>query len=970
MTDVSLPASYALPLENSPATQLSLVSEALHAATFTVPPETKSAPHVGKSRALEACFDCSPGKETDQKMVSAKLGPDYVDATGRINYDAFFHNGVNNYSAEHMKPAGPAPTMLESTIDMATSHVVSDNETRKQVNHYSAEFLKTASLFARPKVGVASAVVLYGMDNVHTDQDLMNGSIDFAIGGAKGATIRKLFDASAKTFNFAPTKGVAMGMISRSAEVVFDRDMVMNPELQIRRLKAETLNPTLVAFDAATFVVGEGLFGVANKATGNALKRSPLLGGMAMGGSFGIVNGGSGEIIRQQEAGEDFDLNKVLKHAALDGGVGALGAGFGVKASDPAFYRGIGNRVSNIGETANSVMISSGLRTQPGLREFVVTGERTSIEKFVRNETSEATATVREVKKVLFFDKKGPEQNLFISHKAPDANANGIKLVPGKSIIANCYPERMSPQMRLMHAFPEATGPVWLDAGSNGRMRLLAENTYKAEPGTYKPLGTMVKLGRPQVTMNVMAPLSVGNMENPNDPNGKAEWEAFDRDLANAKKVGVDGVSTDVWWGLIEPKPGEFNWKYYDRVAERIKDHGLKWVPILALHQCGGNVGDNVYVPLPFWIWGHLANKAGSSNPDYAKYVSEQGNKSNEYVSAWATPLAIPRFKMVMEAFQARYANHRGDIAEVNVSLGPAGEIRYPSYNSHDQNSGYPTRGALQSYSEVAVKSFQDFAVKKYGSLEKVKEAWGPEFGENIAPPKDPNQFFGENKHHNTQYGKDYFDWYNQSLIDHGRQILNTAMDVFGAKDAPFSGIDIGAKIPGVHWRVGERQGDQIVVGDRLAELTAGLIRTSRNDWGSDELGRGYRPMLEMFRDVQRPESASKVVPHFTALEMADGHEGPGVKSLPYALATWVGQEAVRNGLTLKGENALSWNLHDHASWDRMRSFVSLPGNQNGYYHGLTLLRMSDVLNSDVGRNRLTEMIQAIKASQPPAEAK
>jgi hypothetical protein len=967
-TDVAKPEAPGFKGSPGPeATKQDAVKADVVAKTSALPkPEINSIAARHSPSALDRIND-----PIDSKLVkTSNLGPSYLTQEGRVNYSAFFQNGVNNYSNRDLLPKGPAPSVLEAGIDSVSGRFIDDKDTRKQFNHYTGEFLKTASLFARPKVGMASAVVLYGLDSVKTDADTLTGATDFAIGGAKGAAIRSLFTWSSQSLKFAPTKGAALGIISRGAEVVFSRDMIADPGLGMARLKQETINPALWVYDGATFVAAEGLFGAANKFTGGALKRSPLASGMAMGGSFGVVNGGSAEIIRQQGANEPFDLGKVLKHASIDGGVGALGAGFGIKASDPMFYRNMGRHISNLDVTAKNVLEAFGLKQTEGLKTYVVTGDRMPLVQFQNGQIREASTTVREVKKFLFFDRKGPERSLDLFHNTPpERNANGVKLLPGKSIIANCFPERLSPEHRNLHVFPESTGPVWLDVNAKAnRLRLVSENTYKLDPATYKPLGTMTKLGRPEITMNVMAPLAVGNLENPNDPNSKSAWEAFDRDLANAKKVGVDGVSTDIWWGLVEPKPGEYNWKYYDQLSQHIKNHGLKWVPILSLHQAGGNVGDDVYVPLPFWVWGHLAAKAGSTNPDFAKYQSEQGNRSAEYVSAWATDLALPRYRGLMESFQKHFADRRGDIAEINVSLGPAGEIRYPSYNSHDQNSGYPTRGALQSYSEVAIKSFQDFAVKKYGSADKVKEAWGSEFGEGIAPPKNPGEFLGQNKHFDTQYGRDFFDWYNQSLTNHGKQVLNTALDVFGSKDSPFSGIDIGAKMPGVHWRVGEYQGDKIVMGDRHAELAAGLITTSRNDWWSDDLGRGYRPMLEMFRDVQRPDSKSKVVPHFTALEMPNGHEGPAIKSMPYALATWVGQEAVRQGLTLKGENALSWNLHDHASWDRMRSFIDLPGNQNGYYHGLTLLRMGDVLNSEVGRQRLAEMIQAIKAARP-AEA-
>jgi beta-amylase len=922
----------------------------------------------GAKGAYLATLSRSDSFQHQNKLVQSNSNP----ITGGLRQPDY----RTSFAFDNFKPPEPPKSLLEHNINRGTSKVFTDPETLKQVNHYSAEFLKTASLFASPKIGMYSAVALYGLDNVKTNQDLVDGTIDFSIGGAKGATLRSLFSYSARNLDFLPSKGVAMGAISRGAEVVFSREMFTDPATGIAKLKMETLNPAVWMYDGATFVAAEGLFGVANKMTGNALKRSRLAGGMSMGASGGVVNGGTGEIIRQQQAKEDFDITKVLKHAALDGGVAGLGAGFGIKASDPKFYKAIGERAKNLDVTAKNLLENAGVIAPIGRRDFVVTGDKTSINMFSRGEARSATAAVREVKKVLFFDKQvGPERTLEISHNRPEPQVVKMSLIAGKTILANCNPELLPAELRNHHAFPDAKGPITLDSNGQGKIRLIADNTYKLDPATYKSLGQMTQLARPQITMNLMAPLAVGNMENPKDPANKEAWEQFDRDLAAAKKAGVDGISVDVWWGLVEPKPGQYRFPYYDKVFDHIRDHGLKAIPIISMHQCGGNIGDNVFVPIPFWIWPHLSQKAGSNNPDYAKYRSEQGNNSPEYVSAWATPLALPRYKALMEAFQEHFKNRRNDFSEINVSLGPAGEIRYPSYNSHDQNTGYPTRGALQSYSEAAVKSFRDFAVAKYGSEAKAKEAWGDPKAPSIVPPQTPNQFFANSEHKTSQYGKDFFDWYNGSLIQHGKLVLGTAVDVFGHDKAPFNGIDIGAKVPGVHWRVGEQQGNTYVPGDRLAELNAGLIRTSRGDWASDAEGHGYRPMMQMFRDVQRPTSKSKVVPHFTALELADGQDGPGVKSMPKSLATWVGQESGRHGLTLKGENALSFTLADPASWSRMRSFLALPENQNGNYYGLTLLRLGgEVLNTEVGRTRLAETIQAIRAANeaaaPQAEAK
>jgi len=120
-------------------------------------------------------------------------------------------------------------------------------------------------------------------------------------------------------------------------------------------------------------------------------------------------------------------------------------------------------------------------------------------------------------------------------------------------------------------------------------------------------------------TANVMAPLHVTNI---------SEFEGW---LTTAKNMGVDAVSVDVWWGDVETSDNTFNWSYYDNLFSKIIAHGLKIVPIMSFHQCGGNVGDDYTSKLPSWIW--------SKGTDM-KYKSEQGNYSSEYVALWADTVA------------------------------------------------------------------------------------------------------------------------------------------------------------------------------------------------------------------------------------------------------------------------------------------------------------------------------------------
>lgn len=461
--------------------------------------------------------------------------------------------------------------------------------------------------------------------------------------------------------------------------------------------------------------------------------------------------------------------------------------------------------------------------------------------------------------------------------------------------------------------------------------------------------------------INVMAPLVVGDPADPGSESSRQAWQEFQAQLAKMKAAGVYAVSTDVWWGLVEAEEGKYDWAYYDKLSDAIIAAGLKWVPIISLHRCGGNVGDDVTVNVPTWIWNKLASKLDNGKVKDVQYVSEQGKASDEFVSCWATDLALDTYKALFTAFQSHFAAKAAHIAEINISLGPAGELRFPSYNSHDKGTGYPTRGALQCYSRLARESWRQWCLAKYGDEAGVRTAWGRL--DNIEPPVNVSAFFAAKLHLNSQYGRDLFDWYQESLFAHGRKILTAAIETFASDTSAFKGADIGAKFPGVHWRTGHWNGDQMVLGDRLAELTCGLIRTSGGDWHDESKGHGYKPIVALFKELQKVRTSSRVVLHFTCLEMPDGGGGSAADSLAFQLVRWVGNEAQRQGVVVKGENALAGTLKERESWHRMRMAIGMPGRQ-GLYEGLTILRMSDCVSNDTAGHELEQTIKLANMTQ------
>ncbi len=432
-------------------------------------------------------------------------------------------------------------------------------------------------------------------------------------------------------------------------------------------------------------------------------------------------------------------------------------------------------------------------------------------------------------------------------------------------------------------------------------------------------------------TGNVMAPLFVE--EN--------EWKTFENQLQIAKEMGITAVSTDVWWGLVEATDGVYNWTYYDKILQKIEQTGLKWMPIMSFHMCGPNVGDEHRQPLPEWIWRKLvAENPEIESAEDLKYVSEEGTSNHEIIALWADKFVLPIYARFLENFKQKYASKTHLMEELNVSFGAAGELRYPSYNYHD-NGNYPNRGRLQCYSRLALQDFRTQIKNKYRTIKALNKAWGVELYsfDQVHPPDDADVFFKSNAHKMTLYGREFMDWYNESLINHGRKMLKMTADIF--KENHWADVPIGFKIPGIHWRIVDTQMP------RSAEMCAGLIPSYDNQ--AEKNGFGYRKIIE---NIIPPYLRKRVVLHFTCLEMSDDEGGEEAGSKAKTLVRWVGSIAHKLHITIKGENALASGIQHDRGWDNIEDAI-----RDAHYSGLTTLRIGEA-TTGVAQRRYAQLIQ------------
>ncbi|XP_021772113.1 beta-amylase 1, chloroplastic-like [Chenopodium quinoa] len=382
------------------------------------------------------------------------------------------------------------------------------------------------------------------------------------------------------------------------------------------------------------------------------------------------------------------------------------------------------------------------------------------------------------------------------------------------------------------------------------------------------------------VPVYVMMPLDSVKMDNTVN-----RRKAMNASLQALKSAGVEGIMMDVWWGLVErDNPGEYNWGGYVDLIEMAKKHGLKVQAVMSFHQCGGNVGDSVSIPLPKW-----AVEEMQKDPDLA-YTDQWGRRNFEYISLGCDTLPVLKgrtpvqcYSDFMRAFRDQFQHLLGDtIVEIQVGMGPAGELRYPSYPEQDGTWKFPGIGAFQCFDKYMISSLKA-AAEAFG-----KPEWnsGPtDAGHYNNWPEDTQFFRKEGGGWNSPYGEFFLTWYSQMLLDHGERILSSATEIF--RD---TGVKISVKIAGIHWHYGSRS--------HAPELTAGYYNTRYRD--------GYLPIAQML-------ARHNAIFNFTCIEMRDHEQPQDALCAPEKLVRQVVSATQEAQVPLAGENALPrYDEHAH----------------------------------------------------------
>ena len=322
---------------------------------------------------------------------------------------------------------------------------------------------------------------------------------------------------------------------------------------------------------------------------------------------------------------------------------------------------------------------------------------------------------------------------------------------------------------------------------------------------------------RRYIKLSVMMPLDLH----------KWRLDSLERRMKRLKDIGVHGVMCDFWWGLVEVKPKVYDWSFYRKVAEVAKRVGIELEPVMSFHKCGGNVGDSCLINLPPWV----LEEARRLGKDSVFYMDKAGYVNDEYISLAADTSCKFHGRTPIEMytdFMASFANEFQDlfhvcISKVQIGMGPAGELRYPSFPL--VKWAYPGPGTFPCFD----KNMRSNWARHCRDVIHKKE-WEHRLPDTKGYNHDPSShdsFFNSEIH--SDYGRAFMRWYADELLGHGKRVLGAANTLLG-KDA--YGLDISGKVAGLHWLYKTPH--------HATECCAGYYNTNKND--------AYGNIADMFK--------------------------------------------------------------------------------------------------------------------------
>ncbi|KAM3348410.1 hypothetical protein ACQJBY_021972 [Aegilops geniculata] len=410
-----------------------------------------------------------------------------------------------------------------------------------------------------------------------------------------------------------------------------------------------------------------------------------------------------------------------------------------------------------------------------------------------------------------------------------------------------------------------------------------------------------------------------------------ARRRAMAASLAALASAGVTGVAVELWWGVVERGgPREYDWAGYLDLAAMARRCGLRVRAILAFHQCGAGPQDSFWVPLPQWVLEEMEKM-----PDLS-YTDRYKQRNKEYISLGCDILPLLKGRSPMQAyadfmrsFRDNFKEYLGAIVtEVQVGMGPGGELRYPSCPTEklNQPGSSSELGEFQCYDK-----FMQASLGAHARILGIQE-WGSGGPAGIDSmwqnPEETNFFRADGGCWNTPYGRFFLEWYSGMLLLHGERLCAVADAVFSG-----TGVTISGKVSGIHWHY--------YTCSHPSELTAGYYNTLLRD--------GYLPIAQMF-------SRHRAALCCGCFDLRD-EDRSGPQSSPEGTLRQLMAAAKVWNLPLNGENSVE-RLDDASLSQVVRSSRRYSGGTSGASFSFNYVRMNKSLFESHNWNRFTKFVR------------
>ena len=243
--------------------------------------------------------------------------------------------------------------------------------------------------------------------------------------------------------------------------------------------------------------------------------------------------------------------------------------------------------------------------------------------------------------------------------------------------------------------------------------------------------------------------------------------------VANAKKLGINGIEEYMSWSVVEPEQGKSNWAVYHEDAAAIKKEGCQLVA---------------------YLWAQAL-------PKWVKTDSKHVFTSNVATGLETEDLSIfaPETLEFYDRFYGETSRALGDLVDI-VRIGSPydyGECAYPAGSGSAQ---FPKKNVGPGFwvNEAPARAHFKAAMKnKYGAVERLNAAWGTSFTsfETLDYPKDPTK---------PRYWLDFIHWYQDGFTERMGEIVAIAQKHFPKTPIninygwPYEKVSLGVDISGL----------------------------------------------------------------------------------------------------------------------------------------------------------------------------